>query len=706
MSGPWEKYQGAQTGGASVQPEGAGMAQGVTQAFGRGASFGLSDRAGAALSSLIGGWQDAGEYGDYGGTYSENLADIHKQRDQFYEDHPVAATVANIAGGVASGIPIAKAASAIPMVAKAYEALNVLGKGAKVKKYATTGALAGGAAGAGNADEGDVLAEAGKGAATGAVLGTVLPPVLSGAAKLLNNTVGVTVRAGVNALRSPEDQTTRQLSKNLSRDNISIDQLEQGLHDMGPGAMIADVAGKNTLAQADLAATVPGPAKDASLKALETRAKGTGGRVVGALKQGLGVDSTNFDELQQGLHTNMRDVAAKHGYDEILNNGSVELTPRLQKLMQGDTMKAALNRARSIISDDVANGEADSAVQKFFKETPQGVEFAPIPETERAVLTGRRVPQSGRQPQTYELNASREAKLGPARVLSNPNEISGEVATRPTLRAWDYVKRGLDGIIRDGTDPTSGKLTEQAVSALKSKKILLREIEATDPENAWIKKYTAVRSDYADEKAGESAMQMGRTFLHDDSEVTARHIKDMSPGEQKYFRAGAARAVYDKIMAAPNTGMAYSVFLKRPLLTEKLQAAFGGNTPEFQTFMKQLGNEARMGETHAAVGKNSMTAARQAVAQDQGAPITSNSIPTSKTQAIRSAMEWLTRARPAVANAHLDAATTQDPAAQSEIIRRLRDLDANMQRPAVPQQVKNGANYLLTKEVGQRRSSK
>ena len=367
---------------------GAGAAN-LAQALGRGASFGLSDRAGAALSARIGGWKDAGEYGDYGGTYSENLADIHKQRDQFHEDHPVADTVANIAGGVASGAPLAKAAAGLPAVAKVYGALDRFGRGAKVAKYALTGSLAGGAAGAGNADEGDVLAGTGRGVVTGAVLGTVLPPVIGTTAKLLNNTVGVPVRAVVNALRSPENQTTRQLAKNLGRDNVSIDEVEKGLHDLGPGSMIADVAGKNTLAQADLAATVPGPAKESSLTALKTRAEGAGRRVVGALKKGLGVDSTNVDELQQGLHANMRDVAEKHGYDEILNSGHVELTPRLQKLMKGDTMKAALARARSIISDDIANGEADSAVEQFFKETPHGVEFAPMPETSPDFRTRR-----------------------------------------------------------------------------------------------------------------------------------------------------------------------------------------------------------------------------------------------------------------------------------------------------------------------------
>lgn len=653
------KRVSALDGGRAAAPEAPGMAQGVTQAFGRGASFGLSDRLGALASSAIGGVQDAGEYGDYGGTYSENLKSIQDDRDQFAEAHPVADMAANVAGGIVSGVPIAKAASAVPAIAKGYQALDKLGKGAKAAKYATTGALAGGAAGAGNAAESDVLEGAGTGAMTGAVLGAVAPAALKGAGVVLDKTVGPVARGVVNAFRAPEQQSVRTLAKNLARDDVSVDALESRMRDLGPGAMFADAAGKNTLASADLAATVPGQAKDASLRALEERAKGAGGRVVGALNKGLGVNSTNVDELQQGLHQNMRDVAAQHGYDDILNTGQVELTPELEKLMGSSTMKRALGAASSILDDDIALGRADSKLQQYFK---------------------------------MDENGSLRAPFG---------GFAGDMAERPTLRAWDYVKRGLDSVINDGTDAITGKMSSQAERANSLKRELLKHLDNGNDA------YKAVRGAYADEKAGESAMQMGRAFLRDDSEVTTRHIKSMSPAEQQYFRAGAARAVYDKIMSAPNTGMAYSVFLKRPLLTEKLRSAFGGDTPEFQTFMKQLGNEARMGETHAAIGKNSMTAARQAVAQDQGTPITTaTTIPTNMRELARSGFEWAARQRPEVSGANLDALTTQDPAKQSAIIAQLRALDANMQKPILSQPVKSGLNYIATQQGGQRMSSK
>lgn len=628
-----------------------GLLQGIAQSVGRGASFGLSDRAGALVSSLLGSTQNT-ELGDFGGTYSENLKSIQDARDKFADKYPVTDFAANLVGGVASGGPLLKGAAAVPQLAGALRTFNAMPRWAQ---FATGGAAAGGLSGAGNAREGDVLEGAAIGGATGAVLGSTLPPVLKYGWKTADALFGTPVRAVVNALRTPEEQGTRLLARALARDEVTPDMLRQTLNDMGPNAVVADAAGRNTLGLGDLAMTRPGLAQNQGTKFLEQRAQGAGGRVNSALQNALGVTSTNVDDMTQALHQNMRNVAALHGYDDILNSGTVELTPQLEKLMTGNTMKAAMGQARSILTDDIALGRADSALQKYFKMSDDGELFAPF------------------------------------------GGFRGDIAERPTLRAWDYVKRGLDAVINDGTDAITGKLSSQAERAAALKRSLLQHIDSANPD------YAAVRAAYADEKAGEAALNLGRAFMRDDAEVTARRLADMTPAEQQYFKAGAARKVQDMIGSRPDTGMSYADFLKRPTYVEKLKAAFGDDVVGFDAFMKQLRVEKTMGETHAALGKGTQTAARIAAAQDAGMPITTAEIPTSKMEALRAGLRYLTRPNEETSSQLSSLLLSPDPAARDRVVQALLSLDQRMNRPVMVLTPQNQqlANLLLATQAGQ-----
>lgn len=377
-------------------------------------------------------------------------------------------------------------------------------------------------------------------------------------------------------------------------------------------------------------------------------------------------------------------VARTHGYDDLLNNGSVEFTPELQQLMTSDTMKAAMARARSILSDDIATGRASNAVDHIFREMPAESVLEP------QFIDGRMVLRPASSPTLWTARGA----------LQEPTETVGEVVARPTLRGWDYVKRGLDAIIYDpfkGADPLTGKMTSQAESALNMKRIMLGHIDAANPE------YAAARAAYADEKAGEEALKLGRIFMQEDSEVTARRLADMTSAERQYFKAGAARQVQDMIRSRPDTGMAYADWIKRPLFTDKLKAAFGDDTAGFDRFMQQMRSERTMGETHAALGKGSDTAARQAAAQDAGMPITTADIPTSKMEALRAGLRYLTAPSQETSAQLARLLLSPDQAARDNVIQRLMVLDEKMNRPALvlTPQNKQIANLLLTKQAGQ-----
>ncbi|MFT4046962.1 MAG: hypothetical protein QM661_09730 [Solimonas sp.] len=161
--------------------EGVGMAKGLAREATEGATFGWGDEiglGGAALAAKaaqkLGVAPDTGQ--SLGEIYDDMRSHYDSERKQFSDEHPVASTAANIAGGVATG---------------GLGGAGIIGKAAQAGKLATAGALAGtgaveGAlAGAGNADEGERLKGAAEGGAVGAVAAPAGAAVVGGAARTL-----------------------------------------------------------------------------------------------------------------------------------------------------------------------------------------------------------------------------------------------------------------------------------------------------------------------------------------------------------------------------------------------------------------------------------------------------------------------------------------------------------------------------------------
>lgn len=624
---------------ARMQPAADGPAklsgfEGGLRQFAHGASFGFDDELAGLASQLTGG--------DY-----QSAKDAYKsEREAWREANPGASLAANVAGGAASSIGLGGAAAATRLGRVAGGALQTLPKWGQ---YATLGGAAGAVQGAGDAEGGalDRLQGAAEGGALGAVTGAVLPPVVRGAAKLVDSTAGNAARHLINALRTPEQQGVRRLSNALARDEITPQALADRLRELGPQATIADAGGQNVLGLADTAALMPGKAKNAGMNALEERAKGAGSRVMGGLLRSMGLKDANTDAAVMQLHENMRQVAKDAGYDRILDTGAADVTGNLDEILQTPTVRGALGGAYRMIADEAPFNAAAKPTLSYFDVDP---------------ATGA---------------------------------VNG-LTQKPSLRALDYVKRQLDAVISDGTDPITGKLTSEAVRALKLKNGLLGAMDNINPE------YAGVRKLYATEKAGEGALRMGRAFLADDAEVTARHVADMSEAERQYFKLGAARAVRDKILGAPDTGMAYEQFMNRPAVREKLQAAFGDDAA-FQGFMKDLAGEVRMGKTFAALRGNSKTAARLAGAQDAGAPLAGGEIPLTKEGWARKLAIWATQPSEEVAGQLNDILLTSDPQRLAQVLQSLRNVQPSLNRPLLTPspQAKQAAALLLGQQSAQ-----
>lgn len=539
-----------------------GDGQGLLRQFAKSASFGFDDELAGAVSAVTGG--------DYG-----SARDAYNRESQQYEDaNPVKSFAAGLTGSLATGIGGAgklAATKAGKSAVDAYKGATALGRfGMNVGAGAATGALSG----AGNAEDGRLAGAAG-GALIGGATGGLVQPVAYGARKAVESVAPMARWAADRVTMGPEKQFARKLAEAMQRDGMSPEDVGKALTKLGPNSMLADV-GENVRGIAEGYALQPGAAKRAANSALMKRAKGQAGRATKAVLDGLdvGADDLNFDKQIAGIHQTMRDVGK--GYAPLVDSVETPMNDKIERLMKGPMMKSALAKARSIAENDVALGEADDTILKQLA----GIEVTPAKTDALGMLTE-----------------------GPGMNLS--------YQSKPTLRVWDYAKRSLDSTINDGTDPITGKLTSEARQALVFKNKLLSEIDAVSPE------YKDVRGKYADQFSLESAMKLGRAFFGKDSEVTARFLDDMSDPEKAMFRAGAARAIRDKILSAPDTGDSYKRVFGNQLTREKVRSIFP-DAKSYTKFAREMQREATFGQTKNAVLGNSRTAAREALKDDAG----------------------------------------------------------------------------------------
>jgi len=545
------------------KPEGLGDGQGILRQFANAASFGFDDELAGAASALT------------GGDYASARDSYRGERDQYADANPIKSFAAGLAGSLATGIGGAgklAATKAGQSAVNAYRGATAMGRfGANAGLGAASGAIAG----AGNADEESRLAGAAGGALIGGATGSLVQPIAYGAKRMADVLAKPAMWAKDRITMGPEQQFSRKLSQALSRDGLTTEMAGKRLNKLGPNAMLSDI-GENVRGLGESFALQPGEAKRAANSALMQRAKGQGSRVTKAVMDGLdlGADDLNFDKQIAGVHEAMREVGK--GYAPLVDSVETPMNEKLQRLMKGPMMRSALAKARTIVEDDIANGEAEEAVLKRLSS----IEITPAKTDALGMLTE-----------------------GPGMNLG--------YETKPTLRVWDYAKRGLDSIINDGTDSITGKLSSEARRALVAKNKLLSEIDLVSPE------YKDVRSKYSDQFSLESALKLGRAFFGKDSEVTTRFLDDMSDPEKAMFRAGAARAIRDKVLSAGETGDGYKRIFNSPLMKERIRAIFP-DAKSYTKFAREMERESTFSQTKNALLGNSRTAAREALKDDAG----------------------------------------------------------------------------------------
>lgn len=398
---------------------------------------GFLDMLGRKLASgMTFGWADeiasALESATTNKTFDEALEANRAADRKIDAEYPVAGTVAEFAGGVATGLPGAGRV----MAAKALQNVPTLAK------LAGVGAAAGGLAGAGYAEGG--AEETAKGAATGAVAGGVLGAAVPVVAGAVNKTVVQPVLSRFGS--GPTNAAQRKLLETLSRDappgTDPIKWARARLAKLGPEATIADL-GENAADLTRTASSVPGRAKQMAGRVFTQRQGGQARRIQESAQKGLGTEGRFYASIDDLMRA--RKEAAAPLYEQAYAKDFV-WSDDLQTLLDRPSGRQAIARAYRIAAEEGRDPKGlgldfNEAGDVIFTKVPsmQTLDYVKrglddVVEQFRDPVTGKlRLDESGRA-----INSTRAAFVGELRRM-NPEYSAA-------LDAWGGPSQSLEAI--------------------------------------------------------------------------------------------------------------------------------------------------------------------------------------------------------------------------------------------------------------------
>jgi len=353
--------------------------------------------------------------------------------------------------------------------------------------------------------------------------------------------------------RPPIERATRKLSEALRRDIMEPEKLASNLRKMGPQATIADAGGENVLGLADAALQAPGISRNQALAMLSRRQLGKTGRTMDALSDSIG-DEKNFYAVLDDITANLKSKSSplyKEAFDSNMDMSS-RLIDRLLKTPIG---KKAFAGARERMENKMAmlgKPEAELTEQMRFLSSIDRMDKIP---------------------------------MGVSKGLK--------------LRTLDFIKQELDDTVTRTKklylrgDARKGEYLD----ALDIKNKFVKELDSLDVSGG---KYARARKIYAGDAQNREALENGRNFFKDDAEITEKLLSSMSQAERENFRAGAMRAVRDKIESAPEGGDVYKRIFGNETIKKKLRTIFP-DSRSYASFARKIKTEADFFKTRARV---------------------------------------------------------------------------------------------------------
>lgn len=549
--------------------ESGGMARGAMSVL-NGPLLGFGDEvlgaAGGLYDTLVKG-------GEFGKNYRANRDYVRGAQDVESENNPWITGITQTALSAPMsllGLPgtVGRAASMVGLPGVGSRLAARAAMSAKTPPMSVTrqafnaagsGALYGGASGAGNSTAEDlsgVAGDAAGGAAAGATLGGGAVPVVRGVMGAAGN-VGARFSDSVAGRYAKEkvaqafmrDATGTEFVNGISN---PMDRARQRLNRLGEPAVLADAGGQNTRQLLDTMAMLPGATKQAAEEMIHTRQAGRAGRMIDAADSAMGNNGQRLAPTLQGL-IDQRSAAASPLYDQLRRVTVQEPSPQLQEMV-----------------------------------------FA-----------------------AHELGATSLGKqIAGARLKSF--SLNPEMPFNWNMSDLDHVKRGLDQIVSRETNE-AGKMSAlgAAVNDLNTK--LKNELDKLTTNTLTGESlYKKARDAFSGPSTLIDAAKKGKAAISQQEAGIQATLHGMSDSERHAFRVGAFEALREKLGGSVAGRTEVINMWQNPAMREKLQALFGSQRA-FREFASQAAAEGRLKGLES-VGRGSQTASRHFAAGDLDNP--------------------------------------------------------------------------------------
>ena len=481
----------------------------------QGLSLGFGEELTAGLAALL-AKTEPGEQ-PFMETFRDILEAERGQIAQTQEQHPVASTLLQIGGGLATGgVGATRAAGA-----KVFQGAATRGGqiAQKVGSAAAAGVPAGAVFGAGTAEGGlpERAVGAAEGAAIGAVGGAALRPVIAGLTKGVK--LGAQgVRGAVRILtKTDADKANATIAQRLLRDD-SATVVRQNLRELGEGATIPDAAGEATRIELERVAALPA-SRNQIVKAVTERLNGTRSRIASDVREIFTPGSQTFDETVAEITRKASEKASPlyaRAYAAKVDNTAPALKELLKNPRIRKAIPKALDRIKSkTVGPDDPERAAILAVQK-------GTQRAAGPKIIRDPSISR---------------AKQAAQDGV------PDEVKAALK-EPTMIVWDHVKRVL---------------SDQQFKAFSKQPGLARDIgknlrELTAALDSQVPAYGQARKIWAGGKEAENAFEAGTevlgglTRLKTGAKASIRTFNDLSDASKQLYRTGVGQDIENTLL--------------------------------------------------------------------------------------------------------------------------------------------------------------
>lgn len=519
---PTEDDVRAYLGGGDQPGKLASFGRGVAQ----GATLGFADEGTAGLKAIGAAIVPGGR--GFRDTFSEEVEESRAEDQAAREAHPWAMGMGEVLGSVA------------PAMAGGAAALAGRGAARIGARAVASGAGMGALDAAGRA-EGSLterLPEAAVGGAAGALVSNVAAPALGWAGRKVAGGLGI-------HLRRPATRAADELIDALEGNPRQL--LDNATGTPGETAMELSPAVRDL---ADTSNLYPHARRGAMRDFIEGRAKGQYGQAREALETATGFRRQGAATMTEQLRR-QRSETAREMFPAAYARGQVQLTPKLQELLQRPALQRAYQRGQEIAAEsgDQLVGEmgfADDAARSF--------------------------------------------------VL-------------PDVRTLHYIKMGVDDDL-GRLQNTEGIRSHLASRIGDTRRELMNEIRnLRDVNGQPIPELMEALETYAGDSGMLNAIQLGRTFHSDPTDEIRLLLEGMTDGEREMYRRSALDNMVHHLgqIADPNNRI--RTFLDAPNWQERLELLASG-PEELASATQRLRGLAEQGATRGTVLRNSATEGR------------------------------------------------------------------------------------------------